>query len=578
MAILLAGFSQSLLAQTDYYWNSGAQTTPSWNVASNWRTGSVNGTVSSAVPTSADNVFFSNSSATVNPTIIVSQASAARNFNYSSNSRQITLQVNSILEIAGSMTIANGSGNNKLSITTAATPTAINAGTVAIRFTSAVATTIQPGGTNTTVFNAPVVFDGAGKWSLSDNNSMTIGHSARFTRGHVVALPSSSTGANNPLPPYNANQLSTSTPKLIFTSTATASGGSNASHVIGYVQKETIPSGSFKFIIGDGTYYRPLVSNEPTSSILTTRYLSINPVSPDWRTPITYQSPLTTAGGVSNREFWYYDANGNSAPSVTMDANHPDPAIANYYRLDRPTGLTVGTVQVSNSGNASWDSRVTSVSVVDNPAPTPDSYNVVSGGLSNARVWITLARVGNTSLPVRLVSFTGQQLEGQVQLKWQSSSEENTSHFEVERSADGKNFSQLLTKKAQGNSTTLVSYNAIDNSPLGGTSYYRLKMVDLDGTFEYSKLVAVSAAGTLQVQAYPNPSKGNGINLVAGNGSKLVLKSVSDLFGKQVSYQQRNAGENLQVNFAQPLPAGFYVATLAGSDNGELVKVKFVVQ
>jgi hypothetical protein len=218
------------------------------------------------------------------------------------------------------------------------------------------------------------------------------------------------------------------------------------------------------------------------------------------------------------------------------------------------------------------------LNVIDNPAPTPDEYKIKSGGLSNSRVWLTIGRMGNTPLPVRLVSFTGQQLDGQVQLKWQSAEEKNTSHFEVERSADGKNFSQVLTKKAQGNSASLVSYTALDNSPLGGTSYYRLKMVDLDGTFEYSKLVAVSAEGSVQARAYPNPSKGNSVHIIAGNGSKLVLKSVSDLFGKQVSYQQGNAGESLQVNFTQPLPAGFYVATLAGSDSGELVKVKFVVQ
>jgi hypothetical protein len=103
-------------------------------------------------------------------------------------------------------------------------------------------------------------------------------------------------------------------------------------------------------------------------------------------------------------------------------------------------------------------------------------------------------------------------------------------------------------------------------------------MVDLDGTFEYSKMVAVSAESELLVRAYPNPSKGNSVHLIAGNGSKLVLKSVSDLFGKQVGYQAAHAPEGLQVNFAQPLPAGFYVATLAGNDNGQLVKVKFVVQ
>src|SRR5688500_2048927 len=80
IAILLAGVSQTLLAQTDYYWNSGIQPTPSWHVAGNWRTGSVNGTVSTSVPTSADNVHFSTASFTIAPTttvaIIVSQASA----------------------------------------------------------------------------------------------------------------------------------------------------------------------------------------------------------------------------------------------------------------------------------------------------------------------------------------------------------------------------------------------------------------------------------------------------------------------------------------------------------------------
>jgi hypothetical protein len=192
--------------------------------------------------------------------------------------------------------------------------------------------------------------------------------------------------------------------------------------------------------------------------------------------------------------------------------------------------------------------------------------------------WFTIARRDQSPLPVRLVSFSAQYVDGQVQLKWQSSSEENTSHFEVEKSADGKTFSQVLTKKAQGNSSSLVSYQAIDNSPLSGTSYYRLKMIDRDGTFEYSKMVAVSAESDLLVRAYPNPCQGNSIHFVAINGSKLVLKSVSDLFGKQVGYQAANVTEGLQVRFAQPLPAGFYVATLMGSDNGQLVKVKFVVQ
>ncbi len=198
----------------------------------------------------------------------------------------------------------------------------------------------------------------------------------------------------------------------------------------------------------------------------------------------------------------------------------------------------------------------------------------------NNNVWFTIARRDANGLPVRLVSFSAQQLDGQVQLKWQSASEENTSHFDVERSADGQQFDPLLTKKAQGNSAALVSYNAIDNSPLSGTSYYRLKMVDLDGTFEYSNIVAVHAEGTVLVRPYPNPCNGREVQFLALNGDKLVLQSVIDAFGKPVGYEASPVyGQGLYVNFYGALPAGFYVATLVTDDDKrERVRIKFVVQ
>jgi hypothetical protein len=255
---------------------------------------------------------------------------------------------------------------------------------------------------------------------------------------------------------------------------------------------------------------------------------------------------------------------------------HPDAAVRDYYNMAKWTGITIAGLGVSTpvTGNATWeDLGGTPTYVTNGTIPS-------AGGTSSSRAWFTIARRGVTLLPVRLVSFTAQQVDGQVQLKWQSSWEENTSHFVVEKSADGKTFSQVLTKKAQNSSTSLVSYSAVDHSPLAGTAYYRLKMVDLDETFEYSKMVTVRAEGSaLQIRAYPNPSKGNTISIMAENGSNPVLKSVSDMFGKQVSFQASSAaGDDIQVRFTQSLPAGFYVATLAASHNGELVKVKFIVQ
>ncbi|MBD0255239.1 MAG: T9SS type A sorting domain-containing protein [Cytophagales bacterium] len=203
---------------------------------------------------------------------------------------------------------------------------------------------------------------------------------------------------------------------------------------------------------------------------------------------------------------------------------------------------------------------------------------ITADGAFNIVQIFTIGR-NNARLPVRLVSFSAQQLDGRVQLKWQSASEENTSHFDVERSADGRNFDLLLTKKAQGNSSTLVSYNALDNSPLGGTSYYRLKMADLDGTFEYSSMVSVNAEGTVLVRPYPNPSNGREVQFLALNGDKLVLQSVMDASGKPVGFEASPvSGQGLYVNFYRALPAGFYVATLVTDDKRERVRIKFIVQ
>ncbi len=72
-------------------------------------------------------------------------------------------------------------------------------------------------------------------------------------------------------------------------------------------------------------------------------------------------------------------------------------------------------------------------------------------------------------------------------------------------------------------------------SPLSGTSYYRLKMVDLDQTFSFSKTVAVSAASAgLQVRAYPNPSTGSSVHLSESTGAKLRLMALTDMSGRTI--------------------------------------------
>lgn len=95
------------------------------------------------------------------------------------------------------------------------------------------------------------------------------------------------------------------------------------------------------------------------------------------------------------------------------------------------------------------------------------------------------------ALPVKLSKWEAIPVEGKVKLQWTSSAELNAGFFIVERSNDGTHFSPIATVQANGNSQSEINYSKDDLSPLSGKSYYRLKMVDIDGKSEYSAVRSV---------------------------------------------------------------------------------------
>ncbi|RAK02313.1 hypothetical protein LX87_00433 [Larkinella arboricola] len=95
-------------------------------------------------------------------------------------------------------------------------------------------------------------------------------------------------------------------------------------------------------------------------------------------------------------------------------------------------------------------------------------------------------------LPVRLVDFGGITVDHQVRLGWQTSYEQNSDYFTIERSRDARAFEAIGRVSSKGFSERLQTYGFSDPAPLKGTNYYRLRQVDRDGTYAYSKIVAVS--------------------------------------------------------------------------------------
>ncbi len=117
--------------------------------------------------------------------------------------------------------------------------------------------------------------------------------------------------------------------------------------------------------------------------------------------------------------------------------------------------------------------------------------------------------LGAVPLPVELLYFEGQADAKGHLLLWETASEDNSDYFEVERSVDGRGFEAIGKVAAAGYSTAPLAYQQYDYQPAKGTNYYRLRQVDLDGSFNYSEIIALeNKEQPATISLFPNPTRG----------------------------------------------------------------------
>ena len=175
-------------------------------------------------------------------------------------------------------------------------------------------------------------------------------------------------------------------------------------------------------------------------------------------------------------------------------------------------------------------------------------------------------------VPVELVSFTSSVINNTIGLNWITATELNNSGFDIEKSADNVNWNKVGFVSGNGTSTEVHSYSFIDQNPIVGKSYYRLKQVDFDGTFEYSNLVEVlfgAVSDYALEQNYPNPfNPSTTISYSIKEKSNVELK-IFDLLGSEIAtlISEEKAPGNYDVHFdASFLSSGVYLYTIkAGS-------------
>ena len=279
---------------------------------------------------------------------------------------------------------------------------------------------------------------------------------------------------------------------------------------------------------------------------------------------------MATNYETSTSNGYYVNATDSDSDGIP-DWLDNQPSVAGYDESTRPPFL--------NPASSFWhdDDNDGLVDLLDSSqngtaAPTPDN----NGG--NDLDWRDMTEFA--ILPVELSNFFATEKDCKVALNWKTESEANFDYFEIQRSGDGHEFSRIDLVESNGNANG-GNYKIIDNDP-SESNYYRLKMVDLNGLIEFSKVVFVSLDCTKlnhQTNIYPNPISSNlGILNVEFYSEKsetqLLIIDISGRIVKRISLEVESGMTNkIQIDISN-LPVGTYSLQQVGTKRSNL----FIIQ
>lgn len=268
---------------------------------------------------------------------------------------------------------------------------------------------------------------------------------------------------------------------------------------------------------------------------------------------------------------WQYSTNGTTFADLGSEVTHTVEG-GDGQIIDLASLSTIDDLQLVPSGTTitfrllGWDASNAGQFAIGRIASGKAGYSLLLNG--------TVQHI--STLPVKLTSFTAKPSKNAVQLNWATASEQNNSHFEILRSANGE--PNVVIGKVNGNGTTSIAkqYHFTDYSPLA-SAYYQLRQVDYNGNSEKSDVVFVNA--TLNQNSL-TARLGNGV-LVASYQSATVTQAhiaVADVNGKtlvkKVVLLQK--GTN-QIEIPVSLNRGLYVVKLT-ENGGKVQSAKLVAQ
>jgi hypothetical protein len=201
-----------------------------------------------------------------------------------------------------------------------------------------------------------------------------------------------------------------------------------------------------------------------------------------------------------------------------------------------------------------------------------DYYNTLffNSGMSSLATQLRLEICYTNPLPLQLLSFTATQNKSDVSITFNTNKEKNVKVFYIEKSLDAKSFETIASIKAK-NTFDNNTYQFTDASFINSTVYYRLKMVYIDGKFNYSKVEKVIFSNHQQaINIYPNPTN-TFVNIDCNNAKQIFI---NDYLGRIV--MQSKVSQDKLVVDTKGFPKGIYTVRLV-LVNGEIKTSKFIV-
>jgi hypothetical protein len=243
--------------------------------------------------------------------------------------------------------------------------------------------------------------------------------------------------------------------------------------------------------------------------------------------------------------------------------------------LMSPTSETDGIVLTNEDGFVLPSGEMIEIYVPVRPnGPMIGSYNTEITVLSDTKILESVVGITSTvgsfdvpdfadPLPVNFLSFVAQGNDCTVDLKWTTSNETKTGSFAVERSSNGANYSTLAVIDAITSSAATLEYAYTDEKPLNGTSFYRIRQIDIQGKETYSQARMIyGECDNSSIAVYPNPATDYIVVEGSTTGSKVVVYNVLG----QIVISKEVTGSTQKVELSS-LPAGSYTLNVVQDNN-----------